>query len=112
MNENDVRDKSPYSQVTDASSTCLPSSVDALTVDIMSSLKMCRADSSAFRALRSELYINISNDRSKDQDDIEIMRSVADMADRRPVLAGGPPSLFQMRVALVGRPAASCSCAS
>jgi hypothetical protein len=36
--------------------------------------------------------------RSKDQDDIEIMRSVADMADR-PLLAGGPPSLIQMRVA-------------
>jgi hypothetical protein len=43
----------------------------------------------------------MSNDRSKDQDDIEIMRSVADMADRRPLLAGGPSSLIQMRVASV-----------
>lgn len=39
--------------------------------------------------------------RIKIQDDIEIMRSVADMADRRPLRAGGPSSLIQMRVASV-----------
>lgn len=37
---------------------------------------------------------NDANDRSKDQDDIEIVRSVADMADR-PLLAGGLPLCFR-----------------
>jgi hypothetical protein len=56
-NENAVRDKSSYSQIANANSTCLPSSVDALAVDMMISFKMCRADSSAFQVLSSELYV-------------------------------------------------------
>jgi hypothetical protein len=98
-NEKDVRDKSSYSQIADANSTCLPSSVDALAVDIMSSFKICRADSSVSRALRTICQMMQTIDqRIKMTSSFEIMRSVADMADR-PLLAGGPPPLFQMRVA-------------